>query len=547
MHIINYLAPVRPESRVWRVLCNGLVQYAAATMAATAVLIVFFPGNRFLPVPWQHDDYYFLAAPNHFHNGFGVDFLHTRPVSTNVLWLVGMLGESHCYIAMLLAAALIPVLSVHLALRLFGCRPGRWNVIGLAAGVSACTFLFEDSLWFYHYMGLVTNLTSVILGLLSAYSFSIWFDGRRIGFVAGSLLFLASAFAKEDMLLFVPLFAATEWSIRRWHAVNRLPVSRLASVFGAVALTGGLLFTWNRWVVPSPFTGNQSDAYRLSFSMSHMVRQFWNYIAATHLSKMAFVVLIAAGLIGVLRPQRRLAAIAMIPLIVALILPYAVLPRFFAYYSLNWFSLVVSLSVVCIATNCREWYPSRFASTIWLAPVAILVAIFAMSPTSARSRHYLTAWLNVHQEQNQYVLEQLLHHRDELAGADTIAVRGADEFYSPWLLSNGAYLNMKIGHKVHWLFVVKPRSLAAQFVNSGALPPGDVAVVLEKNLLFHACDAVLSFDNNLNMSVQTASQQPPIDVDAQDDLRYFSPSNRLPLRREANAQEAVSRENAKLR
>ncbi len=157
-----------PASYGWCLFCNGLAQYATATVVAATVLAMFFPGNCFLPVPWQPEDYTFLAAAAHLHNGFGVELFSTRPVSTNILWRLGMLGETPFYITMFLLATLIPVLAVRLALRLFRCQPGPWIALGLVAGVSACTFLFEQSLWFYRYTGLVTNLTSVVFGLLSA-------------------------------------------------------------------------------------------------------------------------------------------------------------------------------------------------------------------------------------------------------------------------------------------------------------------------------------------------------------------------------------------
>ena len=372
----------------------------------------------------------------------------------------------------------------------------------MAAGVSACTFLFEHSLWIYRYTGLITNLTSVNFGLLAAYGFSLWLDGRRAGFVAGCLLFLASAFAKEDMLLFVPLYACAEWSIRRWHGTDQTPLSRLACTLAAVAMVGGLLLIWSRWIFPSPYIG-KCEAYRLSFSVPHLAQQVWRYAVASHLSKAAFIALVIASVYGTCHSPRRLAAVAIIPLVVAMILPYAVLPRFFEYYSLNWLSLVLSLGTVCIAVNFRDRLPPRVACVAWLAPIIVLVAIFATNRSAASFRYFLASWLNLQQAENQYVLEQLEHHKDELAGADTVAIHGADEFFSPWLLSNGAYVNRKVGHEVHWLLVVAPKSLAGQYLKSNP-QTGNVSIVLERDLASYPGATVLSFDKNLNMSVQAA-------------------------------------------
>jgi hypothetical protein len=498
------LAP--PEPHGWRPFCDGLAQYAVATVVAVVVLAVFFPGNRFLPVPWQHDDFKFLAAPAHLQNGCGLELPCTRPVSTNILWRMGMLGETPFYIGMFLLATMIPVLAVRLALKLFRSAPGPWVVLGLTGGVSACTFLFEHSLWIYRYTGLVTNLTSVVLGMLAAYSFSRWLDGRRAGFWAGAFLFLANALAKEDMLLFVPLFVGAEWVVRRRQGADQAPLSRLAWAYAAIAVGGGSLFAWNTWIFPSPFI-DKCDAYRVSFSLPHLARQVWAYAAATHLTKVALLALLAAAVLGACRPQRRLAALAMVPLVVAMILPYAVLPRFFEYYCMNWLSMAVALAAVCIAASCRGWFSPRWAGIAWLAPVAVLAAIFAFSPSSANFRYCFATWLNSKQAESQYVLEQIEHHQDELAGADTVAVRGADDIFSPWLLTTGNYVNMKLGRRIHWLLVARPQTLAGQYLNSGSLPSGDVTMVREEDRASYAGVAVLNFDKNLNMTVQTTPKE----------------------------------------
>jgi hypothetical protein len=495
-----------PESSAWRHGCNGLAQYVAATVAAVLVLAVFFPGNRFLPVPWQHDDYNFLAAPMKFHGGLGVEWLSPRPVAQNIAWRLGLLGEMPYYIGMFLMATLIPVAAVHLALRLFRCQPGPRIVVMLAAGVSACAFLFEHSLWCYRYT-LITNLASVGFGLFAAYAFSTWLDGRRAGFVAGCLLFLASAFSKEDVLLFVPLYVGADWCIRRWYGTERAPFSRLASAYGAIAAVGGLLFVWNRWIVPSPFTNSSTAPYKLDFSAAHIGRQIWSYIVTTEVTKMAFAALLLACLLGVCRRRQRLAALAMLPLVAALLLPYSVLPRFFEYYSLNWIALVVALAAVCMTAVCRDWLPPRFAAAAWAAPLALLAAAFVYHPGAADCRRNLTAWLNQQQAECQYVVAQLERNRAELADADTIAVCGADETFSPWLLSDGAYANMKMGHEVHWIFAVKPQSLVAKFLDLKNLPRGGVTAVLDKDLPSCSYAAVLNFDKNLNMTVARPANQ----------------------------------------
>ena len=158
---------------------------------------------------------------------------------------------------MFFLTALLPVLAVRLALRMFRCRPGPWLTLWLIAAVSFCTFLCEDSPWFYCYTGLMTNLTSVIAGFLAAEWYCRYFDGKKTAFAIGCLLLLATAFAKEDMLLFVPLYVGAYWCILRLNGKDRARVRSLAVVYASLAVVVVTLYCWNRWIVPSPFTSNR--------------------------------------------------------------------------------------------------------------------------------------------------------------------------------------------------------------------------------------------------------------------------------------------------
>ena len=342
----------RPNRTMYNTVQQWMTQYAASLLIAVFVLMVFFPGNQFLPVPWQHDDYTNLAGHLHYFVGYPIKLFVARPVSTNVIWWLSAAGDTTFFVGMLLLAALLPLLAVRLALRLFRLSVGPWHVLWITAAVSFGMFLYEQSLWFYRYTGLMTNLTSVISGMLAAGCFSRYFDGKKLAGAAGCVLLAASAFAKEDMLLFVPVFATADWWICRGESPDRPSLRSLALIYGWFALVVALLFVWNRWIVSSQFTSGVGH-YRLSLAPTHILGQLWGYAVASRTPQVMSLALVIASASGLLRSGRRVAALSAIPLVVSLMLPYAPLPRFIEYYCLNWLPIGLAMSLIGIAVAWR--------------------------------------------------------------------------------------------------------------------------------------------------------------------------------------------------
>lgn len=476
-------------------------QYGAAILVAVVVLCVFFPGNEFLPVPWQHDDYNNLAGHLNYHAGHRVDLFCARPVSTNLIWCLSAAGDTAFFLVMLLLAALLPVLAVRLALRLFRCQPGPWHVLWLTVAVSFCTFLCEQSLWFYRYTGLMTNLTSLVAGMLAAYSFSRYFDGRKSAYAMGCLLFLAAAFAKEDMLVFVPLFVTVDWCIRRLDDKDRASPRQLVLVFGWLVAVTAMLFGWNAWIVHSPFTSGTDGPYKLGLAPFHVFGQMGHYAVASRTPRVMFIALTVATALGLMRRGHRVAALSLIPLTASLILPYAVLPRFIEYYCLNWLSIGLALSLVGIAVVLQPRERGRLSILPWIVPVALIVTAVLWSHSTAEFRRSCTAFLNQHQKNNRYIIQQIVGHQAEYAEAETVALLGIDDVFSPWFLCDGRYINAKLGRQVRWLLVAKPKSLVAAHMTGVWSKMGQVEVVSEQEVSAFPEITVLKFDKYLNLKV----------------------------------------------
>lgn len=475
-------------------------QYAVSLVVAVVVLAFAFPGNEFLPVPWQHDDYTGLAGHLKYLTDGPSAAVCVRPVSTNFMYLLGAAGETPYFLAMLLLAALVPVLAVRLAMGLFQSGAGPGSVIWLTAMVSCGMFLYEQSPWFYRYSGLWTNLTSLVLGMSAAYGFSRWMDGSKNAVAAGCIFLLLSAFAKEDMILFVPAYVTALWCIR-WADMRRRPRwLPLGVVYGGLAIILAMVCVWNTWVVASPYTSG-TGCYQLHWTPADIMRQLGRYATASLTPRILSIGLAIVVVAGILRREHRIAALCVIPLVISLALPYAPLPRFFAYYCMNWLAMGFALVLCGLATVWRPRGPRWLAILPWIVPMAIFVgAVLGNQPTAGFRRSF-TAFLNQEQHNNRYLIEQVVRHASEFAKVETVALRGLDNVYSPWFLTDGRYINAKLGRQVRWLLAAKPDSEAARQMIGALAENGQVKLVLERDLTALPAVPVLEFDRHLNMTV----------------------------------------------
>jgi hypothetical protein len=498
-----------------------VAEYAVAVVAAVLTLYVFFPGSEFLPVPYNHDDFHAFSGcpgpgdcPSEQNTAGGLSgfvaklrchILGPRPVSCNVIWGLGRLGETPYYVGLLLTVALLPLLAVHLVLGLFRYRPEPWIVVALTAGVTCGFFLFEQSPFFYRLGGMYTNLTSLLLGFLAIHCFRRYFDGSRPAYTAGAVLFLAAAFSKEDILLFVPLAVTADWWVRRRESAEWMPLAKLVQALVPMFIAVVLLVAWNRYVVHSPFTNGTSEDYKLNLGPRHLAVQFWHYVTATRSARIMFGALLAASLLGVLRGRGRWASLAMLPLVASLIGPFCVLPfsHFSEYYSVSWLSLVLAFSLVGIGVNCQCWLPRRLSALAWIAPILVLLVLIVGGISSATARHDLAGWLNEQQENSRYVIEQLVRRKGEFATADTVVIRGVDEGLSPWVRCDGRYLNAKLGRPIRWLVVAHPGSQLDHWMSRFPVQSGSVAMVYEADLAQFPGAAVLEFDRDFNLTTRS--------------------------------------------
>jgi hypothetical protein len=194
---------------------------------------------------------------------------------------------------------------------------------------------------------------------------------------------------------------------------------------------------------------------------------------------------------------------------VSLILPYTVIQKFAAMYSVNWLPISAALALVGIAVACRPWLPGRLSFLPWVVPASLVVAAVLSSRSATHDRLNITKAMNQRQQDNYYIVQQTLRHRAEFADADTVAIRGLDETTSPWCRTTGLYINTLLGKKRRWLLVVRPKSMVARItdeVGRGVAKVGNVEEIPEQELAAHPGIPLLRFDKSLNMTVEVVGK-----------------------------------------
>lgn len=293
--------------------------------------------------PIHHDDYGILGA--HFHWGI---LLGPRPVSNAIIAGFAALGPELGYVLLNLLTVVVVWLSLRFA-ELF-VRDGRpLPVFGyLAAGLIALSYpAIAD--W-SRYFGLVTNLSSAVLGLIvmcllarldraQAHS-----TGVRVAIL---LLAAACFFAKEDFALPILVTGACLAFLRRDRAMLLLTVS--------IGIVFGLALAFNR-VAGSAFIsggGRASDPYAVDFRPASVLRGLDTLLLQTAHGRWVTGLAFGTALLLALlrwRDDRPLVlrAIALPVAAISVLLPYAVLPNhLMPYYGFTTVAMLASAIAAC--------------------------------------------------------------------------------------------------------------------------------------------------------------------------------------------------------
>ncbi len=444
-------------------LGDGAKYLAGAMLAWALAQYALIPGNRFVLQPVHHDDYSNLGT------AFPPEGLHTRPVSFAMIGLIASGGP--VLYSVVLQGLVVACAALVL---LFTCRFLEHRVSSVAAAwLFAIVFLHPRALEWGRYTGLLTNLLSAFFGLLALIVLEAGMRRPRawLPALSGALLML-SAFSKEDYLL--PFLAVALWGALAGQPRRRPALAHLA-VAGVVA---SLLVLYNTRVVPKSFTQiRPSGPYAFVHSPAEFARVFVGYFSAPPLVAAAALAGIAFVLAALrLRPawRGRILVLAAVPAL--LVVPYSFLPNHvFPYYSVSWL-LWLGATVLVVAS---ELIPRQTGVRQAVAMAAVFLLAAAYVSTRAESRAIAT-WYAEHTARSRRVEDTLRRHAVQLASESEVGILGA-EWPGPWTMTNGRYLEKRLGLPNRWIVFSAPGS---------AFYPSEVGPTPDSKIEVRALDRV---------------------------------------------------------
>lgn len=496
-----------------------LVAAAAAVLGASLAAFALTEANPIFQTPFHDDDFHQLAT------SIGqLPLPMARPVSALAAAALATLGPAALYGTLLALVVAYPLLCVLFVDRFLGIglSPGGLAVAAFSAAFG--TFLYEHAPETFRYTGHVTNALSTVLGMAAAV---VMVGGplttRRIAAAAG--LFALSAFAKEDLVLFVPGVAAV-LVVDALGAADRTARQR-ATVLCAVLLgTAASALLYSRTFAGAAFTSNRG-VYGVDFQPLQIVAAAGRYLVCTPFAAAALVLALAVTLLTMVRRDAPIPRLVLCwGLVVALVLPYAPLAsHVFEMYAYNWLPLILAILVVGWLAVYRSsvTVPARLS-----AVAAALAAAAALVLTSHPGRTTVARTITMEQTRVRTVTDALLRNRDAFAGFDQVAVEGLDDMRTPWLFSDGRYVERLLGRRIFWLFVARPDSWVARVHRTFERPIYSGAIFVVPPDCGWLRDAPrLRFGSDLRAEVVPPDPAPVapargrIDLDAPDAARLF--------------------------
>lgn len=467
--------------------------------AATYWLINFVLTPNSLS-PLHQDDYLLL--------GTGYENLRwwvERPVSTNLVYIMGEMGLTFSFALVNLLTVAIPALVLYFVSQLLRIRLGWLSAIAFGVMVFSHPSAFEHG----KYLGLITNLTSHFFGCLAL--IGLLYARQKPTLANNTLAVITyglSVFAKEDFLL-PPLlllaYFAAELYFPSMSSVSKATGDKtlekkwcLKITLWFIALAGAsILFSL---LVRNPFLAGavgqvgKAAPYAVSFNPRVLTAAFlkltveyspWHTVAGV----------LAAIVLGVFWKERRRELLLLAIIIFSLIFPYALISnhnlpyRVFAW--LPWLSALVVVGAPLLwRGEIAEFSGRRTAKTI--AFVLFLVP-FLIGYLDRTPRLMVASWYESGQRLNKQMLDSLVANKALLNNEEVVGIVGV-EGLSPWSNTDGAYLQKKLGFKNRWVVFVDKSTMFFTINESAA--PAYVLVISSQRLCEKPRLLVMKFDSS---------------------------------------------------
>lgn len=421
------------------------------------------------PFPYYPDDFSFLSGAL-----ADMGWHWKRPVSANAIFLVAAGGFWVSYAVLAASTVLVAWLAMLVVSRVLGVG------IGLVPALAASVVLFSHPAAFEHgkFLGLMTNLVSHGLGLASLLLlWHGWRHARPAWCLLAVAAFLASAFAKEDFLLPPLLLLCLLWVLDRGGAGGAGPSADSGLSSAARRVVSGLFvvvpvaaMAWsaldrNPFVAGlfSPDTSSPSYAVELAPGslLDAFGTLFFGYSgAATVLALVAMLVLAAV-------PGMRMRLLWLLATLVALALPYAVIPHNMpGYRAYAWLPWMAGIIGVALSLAGARW-GGRGRALPYSAALAV-AAVAVVAHHGARME--LALRYAAGEAVNRRMLDLAEQHREDIAAAPVVGLIGLDG-PSPWCGNGTLYLRYKRGFNQQWVVFADGPTPCYQVATPGGRKP----------------------------------------------------------------------------
>ncbi|MBN2369758.1 MAG: hypothetical protein JXO72_04665 [Vicinamibacteria bacterium] len=454
------------------------LRFLGLVVAAVAVHLGMFylsaPEGPILGFPVHHDDFRNLS----YRSFKDLPSLTVRPVSTLVLGVLSIAGRRAYYSTLHLLIALYVSLVLWFTLRVFPSGVGWASLLGVVALFGAMMFEYEPE--YALYSGLITNLVSAVMAVGALLLLDV--EPRRmtvrcVCLVSGVAMFAGSLLAKEDFALAVVLMLALR-ALERGRRAERGPVARRVAL-GSLVVVVVLVLAWSFTGGRTSFLRSPSPFYQPDFSPSSLVRTTIAYMTCS--PGACFATGLQLGVLVVVSLSRNSTAcvrsMGLLAVTLALVVPYAALPRhFFPYYAFNWIVWQAS-SLLALGPVVMGLQRQRRA---WLVAAIVLTPALWAATTQAR-RSSLIRWYKNEANRNRQIVRTLAELGATLRPWRTVGVVGVMPL-NPWFGNDGFYLRNRLGFLNDWTVFADSRYIERTLTLLGALRLGAVEVEALENL-----------------------------------------------------------------
>ena len=409
--------------------------------------------NGFFPV--HQDDYVFLGK------GFqDMAFFIERPVTLNLAYLLSGFGMLPLFLLVSALVVVVPMLIVVFIEELFDIR-FRWYSLVLFSAITFGHFsAFENG----KYLGSVVGLSG-LLGCLTLLLMILAFKKNEGKYVIMALIgYALTCFSREDFLL-PPLILLTLFYLKTYLKSQKILTQENVSIYRRTIVVSIILMlliaslsvllsveVGSRFA--NMFSSNSAavDPYAVKLTLNSMLGSY-RKLSIEFIPAPTIFCLLGIFIIWIFHRNKHLELITVILIVIALMLPYAMIPNNLPAYRvvswLPWFAVIGCIAIQAVISKVRD----KIGPGVAMVSIGMLIFASFYVLHHDRKRQSIAAWYSGQQVLNKNIIRTLQKNRGVILKESIVAIRGI-EGLSPWDNTNAEFLRNKLDFQNKWILFV---------------------------------------------------------------------------------------------